>query len=86
VTLGALLMATSQQNRAAALRTLVHRLGIHWRPEEIGISREEVIGALITARDYAASEQLPFSVVNARDISKEPAEELVYEVCDIDKD
>jgi len=86
VTLGALLMATLQQNRAAALRTLVHRLGIRWRPEEIGISREEVIGALITARDYAASEQLPFSAVNARDISKEPADQLVYEVCDSDKD
>jgi len=76
VTLGVLFMAQLQQNRLEWVAGLVHRLGIRYRPEEIGLSEEAVVHSLVTAKAYAESDGLAYSVLNLRPLNKEQALEM----------
>jgi len=80
VTLGVLLMSALQENGLEWIRNLINDLGIRWRPQEVGLGQEEVVESLITAKDYVESDQLGYSVINARTISKEIAQNLINEI------
>ncbi|MDW8290165.1 MAG: iron-containing alcohol dehydrogenase [Armatimonadota bacterium] len=77
VALGVLLMAQLQQNQPEWVAELVRRLGVRYRPEEVGLSPEEVVHSLVTARQYAEEDDLAFSVINLRPLTLQQAEEMV---------
>ncbi|MCL6476015.1 MAG: iron-containing alcohol dehydrogenase [Firmicutes bacterium] len=76
VSLGVLFMAQLQQNRLEWVAGLVRRLGIRYRPEEIGLSEEAVVHSLVTAKAYVESDGLAYSVLNLRPLNKEQALEM----------
>jgi len=76
VSLGVLFMAQLQQNRLEWVASLVRRLGIRYRPEEIGLSKEAVVRSLVTAKAYAESDGLAYSVLNFRPLNAEQALEM----------
>jgi glycerol-1-phosphate dehydrogenase [NAD(P)+] len=80
VSLGVLFMAQLQQNRLEWVADLVRRLGIRYRPEEIGLSEEAVVHSLVTAKAYAESDGLTYSVLNLRPLSTEQALEMYHVV------
>ena len=77
VSLGVLLMAYLQDNAPDWVADMVKRLGIRWQPQHLGLSREEVLESLLTARAYAEEDGLAYSVLNARPIDTTVAEKIV---------
>jgi hypothetical protein len=69
-------MAQLQQNRLEWVASLVRRLGIRYRPEEIGLSEEAVVRSLVTAKAYAESDGLAYSVLNLCPLNAEQALEM----------
>lgn len=73
------LMAHVQQNRPEWVRQVIERTRCPWRPAELGIRRDALIQALLTAGDYAKAEAFPASVLTQRPITRQYAEQLVRE-------
>ena len=58
-------MSTLQGNAADWARDIVVRSGVRANPEELGISRDDFIGALLDLREYVLRENLDYSIVDA---------------------
>lgn len=77
VALGVLLMATLQENEPESIKKLIEKLGVRWRPEQIGLTPEELIFSLTSAREYAESAGLAYSVLNARPVTPDSANKIL---------
>lgn len=77
IALGILLMSALQENDLAGVRERIDAIGLRYTLEELALSREVVLESLVTARDYAIDDQLAYSVLHARPISRERAAELL---------
>ena len=77
VVLGVLLMSALQQNDVDGARALAQKLQVRFRPQELGISHDQLLTSLVSAKEYARRENLAYSVIDARSITQEKAEELV---------
>ena len=77
VVLGVLLMSALQQNHVDRARALAQKLQVRFRPQELSISHEKLLTSLVTAKEYARRENLAYSVIDAKPITREKAEELV---------
>jgi len=75
VALGLFCMSRLQENRPDWTQDLLERLGLQYRVP--GVSREEVTGCLATLKEFAATANMFYSVVDARDITLEFIEETV---------
>lgn len=80
IALGVLLMSQLQENRPEWVAALLRRLGIRYRPEEVGLSLAEAAHSLATARQYAEEDGLPYSVLQQRPLTPTQAETLVQQV------
>lgn len=80
VSLGVLLMAALQKNHLPEIQGLIQKLGIRWHPANYGISRQELLDSLVTARAYVEDENLPYSVLNQRTITPLIAEKLLRQI------
>lgn len=80
VALGVLLMAALQKNHFCEIQGLIQKLGIRWHPANYGISRQELLDSLITAKVYVENENLPYSVLNYRTITPQSAEKLLRQI------
>lgn len=72
-------IARLQENRAQWVRQLIERVRCPWHLNELGISREAFIQALLTLRQYAETEAFPTSVINLRQITPEFVAQVVSE-------
>lgn len=77
VALGVLLMSELQENRQVEIMDLIRRLKVKWRPADVGLSEEEIIHSLMTAREYVEREGLAYSVINQRPVSSSLARTLL---------
>jgi len=80
VSLGVLLMAHLQQNRPDWIASVIRNLGVRYRPEDIGLSEQAVVRSLVTARHYAQSDGLPYSILNMRTLDEQQAAEVVRKI------
>ena len=76
VGLGIVLMSRLQGNDPARAERILKEAGVRFQPRELGLSRDEVEGALLTLRDYVEGEGLPHSVINQRPPDAAMAQEL----------
>lgn len=80
VVLGVLLMSGHQENDLDRALSLARRLQVRHLPEQIGMTRDEVLDSLITAREYALKENLAYSVLNARPLTPSQADNLLGKI------
>lgn len=80
ITLGVLLMAALQKNHLTEIQGIIQKLGIRCHPANYGISRQELLDSLITAKAYVENEKLPYSVLNYRSITPLIAEKLLRQI------
>src|SRR5207245_2822287 len=64
VSLGVLLMARLQENNADSIRALLERVGVRYKPRELGLTREEFRRSLIDLPAYVRSEGLWHTVID----------------------
>jgi len=76
VGLGIVLMSRLQGNDPARAERILKEAGVRFQPRELGLSRDEVEGALLTLRDYVEGEGLPHSVVDEREMDAEKVGEI----------
>jgi glycerol-1-phosphate dehydrogenase [NAD(P)+] len=72
-------MARLQDNKPEWVHSLIERTRCLWSLNDLGITREAFIEALLTLKDYAMAEGYPASVVSQRPITAAFAEQLAYE-------
>ncbi len=77
VTLCALLAAYLQGNAPDALRALADACGVEYRAVLHEAGEEALIAALVSARDYALEEQLPYTFLMEKPITPEKAHEAL---------
>jgi glycerol dehydrogenase-like iron-containing ADH family enzyme len=77
IALGILLMSGLQENDVSGARERIEAVGLRHTPEALGLSREAVRESLLTARDYAVSDQLNFSILNVREMTPKLADRLI---------
>jgi len=73
-------MAHLQQNRPDWIASVIRNLGVRYRPEDIGLSEQAVVRSLVTARHYAQSDGLPYSILNMRTLDEQQAAEVVRKI------
>jgi glycerol-1-phosphate dehydrogenase [NAD(P)+] len=78
VCLGILLMARLQQNAPERVARVLRAVDVRYQPRDLGLTRDEVEGALRTLPAYVADEGLPWSVINQRGID----EATIQSICD----
>jgi glycerol dehydrogenase-like iron-containing ADH family enzyme len=71
VTLGILLMSALQGNRPDEIRAIADRIGIRYRPEQMGVTWDDVAEALRTLKPFVERAGLWYTVASARPISEE---------------
>lgn len=64
VSLGTLIMSYLQKNEPERVLRILEKVKLHFKPEEIGSSREEVLKSLNLLKDYVEEERLPYSIIN----------------------
>jgi glycerol dehydrogenase-like iron-containing ADH family enzyme len=69
VTLGVLLMSDLQENRPAEIRAIADRIGVRYRPEEMGVTWEDVARALRTLPAFVERAGLWYTVASERPIT-----------------
>ena len=72
-------MARLQDNRPEWVRSFIDRSRCSWSLNDLGITREAFIEALLTLKEYALAERFPASVISQRPISAAFAEQLAHE-------
>jgi glycerol-1-phosphate dehydrogenase [NAD(P)+] len=72
-------MARLQDNRPEWVYSLIERTRCPWRLNDLGISREAFVQALLTLKEYAQAEGFPASVISQRPITAAFAEQLAHE-------
>ncbi len=66
-------LQTHDEDEAAQV---MDSMGLLFRPKDYGISREEFINTILGMRDYSRKGKLPFSILDAADISPQRAARL----------
>ncbi len=69
-------MSTLQDNDPDWARDMIARSGVIANPEQLGIARDDFVGALLSLESYVESEGLDFSIVNAGSIDPGTAQRL----------
>jgi len=64
VCLGVVIMSYLQKNEPEKIIRILKEVGVHFKPEEIDSSREEVLKSLNLLRNYVKEEGLPYSIIN----------------------
>ncbi len=72
-------MARLQDNRPEWVYSLIERTRCLWRLNDLGITREAFIEALLTLKEYAQAEGFPASVISHYPITEAFAEQLAHE-------
>jgi glycerol dehydrogenase-like iron-containing ADH family enzyme len=70
VTLGVLLMSDLQENRPDEIRAVADRIGVRCRPEEMGVTWEDVARTLRTLPAFVERAGLWYTVASARPITE----------------
>lgn len=71
VTLGILLMSDLQGNRPEEIRAIADRIGVRYRPEDMGVTWEDVAEALRTLKPFVERAGLWYTVASAEPITEE---------------
>ena len=69
VTLGVLLMSDLQENRPEEIRAIADRIGVRYRPEDMGVTWDDVAKALRTLPAFVERAGLWYTVASARPIT-----------------
>jgi glycerol-1-phosphate dehydrogenase [NAD(P)+] len=69
-------MSTLQANDPDRVRDLVARSGVRAHPDDLGVSRDDFIGSLMSLDGYVAREGLDYSIANAGPIDVDVAMRL----------
>jgi len=64
VCLGVVIMSYLQKNDSEKIIRILKEVGVHFKPEEIDSSKEEVLKSLNLLGNYVEEEKLPYSVIN----------------------
>jgi glycerol-1-phosphate dehydrogenase [NAD(P)+] len=80
VTLGVVLMSRIQGNAPERARSIAERAGVCWRPQQLGVSSEELAGALSRLREFVQRGRFPYSVANELALEPSQIDELLSEV------
>jgi glycerol-1-phosphate dehydrogenase [NAD(P)+] len=78
--LGAVLMATLQQNEPGRVRRILERCGVDWSPAALGVTRELVVATLTGLPQFVREAGLTYSIVDEADLGPTAAEALVMSV------
>jgi glycerol dehydrogenase-like iron-containing ADH family enzyme len=70
VTLGVLLMSALQENRPEEIRAIADRIGVRYRPDEMGVTWDDVAEALRTLKGFVERAGLWYTVASARPITE----------------
>jgi glycerol-1-phosphate dehydrogenase [NAD(P)+] len=79
VSLGVLLMSRLQGNEPARVERILNATGVRYQPRDLNMSLAEVKAALLTLPAYVESEELPYSVVNARTLDSASVRDICRE-------
>lgn len=71
VTLGVLLMSDLQGNDPAGIKAVADRIGVRYRPEEMGVTWADVAEALRTLKPFVERAGLWYTVASERPISED---------------
>ena len=71
VCLGVILMSALQENRAEWIRSVIDRIGVPWRPEQMGVTGGQVEQALRTLPAYVERAGLWYTVASDRPVTEE---------------
>ncbi len=77
VCLGVLLMAGLQENNVSRVHKILNQTQVKYQPEELRISKPELEYCLLSLKQYAEKENLPYSIINAKTIN----EKTVGKIC-----
>ena len=77
VSLGAVLMAELQDNSADEVQQFLEKARLRYRPEELHLTKEEMVQSFVTLKDYVQDEKLMFSVINTARIDSDEIEKLL---------
>ena len=69
VSLGILLMSRLQNNEPECVKSLLDKLGVLYRPQDIGLEIDELRQILLTLADYCRKENLPHTIINETEIT-----------------
>ncbi len=69
-------MSTLQANEPEWARDMVARSGVTANPEDLGVTREDFVGSLLSLAEYVGGERLDHSIVDAASIDERTAQEL----------
>jgi glycerol dehydrogenase-like iron-containing ADH family enzyme len=64
VCLGVVLMAGLQDNLADEVHRFLEKAGVRYRPEDLRLSKDDVVRSLLSLKEYVVKESLVFSIVN----------------------
>ncbi|GFP32641.1 hypothetical protein HKBW3S42_00947 [Candidatus Hakubella thermalkaliphila] len=80
VCLGIILVSTLQDNDPDGITKSIREVGVRVRPEEIAVTKNEVIEAFVTARDFAERENLFYSVLNEKKVDSAFVESVLQKI------
>ncbi|RJP15311.1 MAG: iron-containing alcohol dehydrogenase [Candidatus Abyssobacteria bacterium SURF_5] len=80
VSLGMILMARLQNNKADWLKGLVDRLGVLYRPSDIGLEARELPEILAALPAYCRDEGLPRTIITEREFSPAIIDSLISDL------
>lgn len=78
--LGSVLMSRLQGNDPEGVVQLLAKCQVAWSPEDLGLSQDEVIEALVGLRDFVERTRLRFSVAHETTLSRSQAKALVADL------
>jgi glycerol-1-phosphate dehydrogenase [NAD(P)+] len=71
VTLGVLLMSALQGNDPEGIKSIADRIGVRYRPDEMGVTWDQVAEALRTLKTFVQQAGLWYTVASERSISED---------------
>ena len=77
VCLGVVLMAELQDNPPGEVQRFLERAHVRYRPEDIHLSKDEIVRSLVSLRDYVGKEQLMFSIINTARIDTDATDKIL---------
>lgn len=80
VCLGIALIAALQNNDPEGIIKSIREVGVRIRPEEMGVSTEDVVNAFTTAGDFAERESLFYTVLNEKRAARSFVEAILERI------
>lgn len=77
VSLGVVLMAGLQDNLADEVQRFLEKARVRYRPEDLHLSRDEIVRSLLSLKDYVEKEQLLFSIANTATIDTAAVDKIL---------